>query len=65
MTKQKKLSEDEDQLSIFDSVSTSKLTNLPNDSQDDEDYPEVDLDDFDTDDIGFHEKSDRTIETKQ
>jgi CRISPR-associated protein Csc3 len=64
VTKQKKLSEDENQLSIFNSVSTSESTNLSNDSQDDENYPEIDLDEIDIDDT-FDEKSDRNIETKQ
>lgn len=64
MAKQKKLSKDENQLSIFNSISTSELTNLSNDSQDDEDYPEMDLDEIDIDD-DFDEKSDRTIETRQ
>ena len=64
MTKQKKLSEDENQLSIFNSISISESTNLSNDSQDDEDYPEMDLDEIDTDE-DFDEKSDRTIAIKQ
>lgn len=64
MTKLKKLSEDENQLSIFNSISISESTNLSNDSQDDEDYPEMDLDEIDTYE-DFDGKSDRTIETKQ
>jgi CRISPR-associated protein Csc3 len=64
VTKQKKLSEDKNQLSIFNSISISESTNLSNDSQDDEDYPEMDLDEIDTDE-DFDEKSDRTIATKQ
>jgi len=57
---QSKISNDEDsQLSIFD------RKNIPSDFQD-EDYPEIDLDELDTDDFGLgDEKSDRTIETKK
>jgi CRISPR-associated protein Csc3 len=55
MTKHK--SSSDDQLSIFDNIVISGF-------EDDENYPEIDLDEIDIDDT-FDEKSDRNIETKQ
>ena len=60
MVKPKNINTQDSQLSLFDSQVIPESNNF----QDEEDYPEVDLDDFDTDE-SFDEKSDRTIETKQ
>lgn len=59
MVKPKSINDESSQLSIFDSHSIPVLNNFA----DEEDYPEIDLDEFD--DESFEEKSDRIIETKQ
>lgn len=55
----KSISDEGSQLSLFDSQSIPVSNNF----QDEEDYPEVNLDEFD--DENFDEKSDHIIKTKQ
>ncbi|MFN5815255.1 MAG: type I-D CRISPR-associated protein Cas10d/Csc3, partial [Pseudanabaena sp.] len=59
MVKPKSFNNQDSQLLLFD----NQVVLASNNFQDEEDYPEVDLDDFD--DESFDQKSDRTIETKQ
>ncbi|MBD2150011.1 type I-D CRISPR-associated protein Cas10d/Csc3 [Pseudanabaena sp. FACHB-1277] len=59
MVKSKNINTQDSQLSLFN----NQIIPASNNFQDEEDYPEVDLDEFD--DEGLDEKSDRTIEIKQ